>query len=62
LLADIDGLKRVEILDSSTIPLFDNIFKEAGRNRINGVKKGGLKMHTKLPWGGVTPNRIYITE
>ena len=62
LIVDIDGHKRIEILDSSTIPLFDNIFKGAGRNRINGVKKGGLKIHTKLPLGGVTPNMVHITE
>ena len=59
MIADIDGHKRVEILGSSTIPLFDNIFKGTGRNRINGVKKRRLKIHTKLL---LTPNMVHITE
>ena len=62
LVSDIDGSKKVQIIDSSTITLFDNLFKGAGRNTISGVKKGGLKIHAKLPMGGVTPNCVHITE
>lgn len=62
LISDIDGHRQVEIIDSSTISLFGNLFKGAGRNTISGVKKGGLKIHTKLPLGGVTPNLVHITE
>lgn len=61
-ISDIDGLKKIEIIDSSTISLFSEVFRGAGRNRITGVKKGGLKIHTKLPLGGVCPNMVHITE
>jgi len=59
---DSEGLKKIEIIDSSTITLFGELFKGAGRNTINGVKKGGLKIHTKLPLGGFVPNMVYVTE
>jgi len=39
---------KVEIFDSSTVSLFVDIFKGAGRNPLNGKKKGGLKIHTKI--------------
>lgn len=61
-LSDLDGEKRVELIDSSTITLFKEVFRGAGRNSLNGAKKGGLKIHTKLPLGGVTPNLVHITE
>lgn len=62
LIKDIDGYKTVELIDSSTITLFDNIYRGVGRNCIEGNKKGGLKLNTKLPLGGVTPNLVHITE
>lgn len=62
LISDIDGHKKVELIDSSTITLFQEVFRGAGRNSLNGAKKGGLKIHTKLPLGGVTPNLVHITE
>jgi hypothetical protein len=61
-ISDIDGSKQIEIIDSSTISLFSEIFRGAGRNCLTGVKKGGLKIHAKLPLGGVTPNMVHITE
>jgi hypothetical protein len=39
-------LKRLYIMDSTTITLFKNILKGVGRNPINGRKKGGIKAHT----------------
>lgn len=62
LISDLDGTKKVEIIDSSTISLFSEVFRGAGRNCLTGVKKGGLKIHTKLPLGGVTPNMVHITD
>ena len=62
LVKDIDGHKTVELIDSSTITLFINLYRGAGRNCIEGHKKGGLKLHTKLPLGGVAPNLVHITE
>lgn len=53
---------NVAIFDSSTITLFVDIFKGAGRNSLTGKKKGGLKIHTKMPLGGFVPDLVHITE
>lgn len=37
---------RIFIMDSTTITLFSEILKGAGRNSENGRKKGGIKAHT----------------
>jgi hypothetical protein len=42
------AVKDLQILDSSTIPLFSDILKGVGRNPLNGKKKGGIKMHTMI--------------
>ena len=39
---------KLYILDSSTISLFKAILKPAGRKRIDGKSKGGIKVHTLL--------------
>ena len=39
---------KLYILDSSTISLFKAILKPAGRKRLDGKSKGGIKMHTLL--------------
>jgi transposase len=36
------------IIDSTTITLFQEILKNAGRRGINGKKKGGIKVHTAI--------------
>lgn len=53
---------KIMIVDSSTISLFVDVYKGAGRNPITGKKKGGLKIHSKLPLGGSVPDLIHITE
>jgi hypothetical protein len=53
---------KVIVVDSSTISLFVDVFKGAGRNPMMGPKKGGLKIHAKLPLGGFVPSLIHITE
>lgn len=53
---------KVMIVDSSTISLFVDVFKGAGRNPMTGPKRGGLKIHAKLPLGGFVPALIHITE
>jgi len=55
-------LGKVMIVDSSTISLFVDIFKGAGRNPMTGPKKGGLKINAELPLGGFVPSLIHITE
>ena len=54
-------ITKVSIFDSSTITLFVDIFKGAGRNTIDGKKKGGLKIHSLLPMGGFVPGLVHIT-
>ena len=53
---------KVEVFDSSTVSLFVDVFKGAGRNSLNGKKKGGLKIHTKMPLSGFAPDFIDLTE
>jgi hypothetical protein len=55
-------IEKVFCFDSSTITLFVDIFKGAGRNTINGKKKGGLKLHTKMPMSGFVPDLVHISE
>ena len=45
-------MKRLRIIDSTTITLFSNIlFKGVGRHPKSGKKKGGLKIHSMLHGG-----------
>lgn len=53
---------KVSLFDSSTITLFVDVFKGAGRNTLTGKKKGGLKIHSKMPLGGFVPDLVHITE
>jgi len=39
---------RLYIIDSTTITLFKEILKNAGRNPINGKRKGGIKVHALI--------------
>ncbi len=40
-------MKRLQIIDSTTISLFSNLlFKGVGRHPKSGKKKGGIKVHT----------------
>lgn len=61
-LKDEVALEQVELFDSSTISLFTDIFRGAGRTPMNGKKKGGLKIHTKLPLTGLVPDLVVIEE
>jgi DDE family transposase/uncharacterized protein DUF4372 len=53
---------KVEVFDSSTVSLFVDIFKGAGRNPVNGKKKGGLKVQAKMPLSGFVPDFIELTQ
>jgi len=39
---------KVEVFDSTTITLFKEILKGAGRNPLEGDKKGGVKVFAKI--------------
>jgi hypothetical protein len=39
-------MKRLYIMDSTTISLFKDILRGVGRNPLEGKKKGGIKAHS----------------
>lgn len=51
-------LSEVEVFDSTTVTLFKEILKGAGRNPIDGKKKGGIKVFTKMNLAEGVPNFI----
>ena len=53
---------KIFCFDSSTITLFTDIFKGAGRNSLTGKKKGGIKVHTKMPLTGFVPDLVTLTQ
>lgn len=52
---------KVKVFDSSTVSFFVDVFKGAGRNPLDGKKKGGLKIHTQKPLSGFVPDYIHLT-
>lgn len=55
-------LKRLYIMDSTTISLFKDILKGVGRNPKNGKKKGGIKAHTIIKASENVPCLIRYSE
>lgn len=57
------SFKELFIIDSTTIQLFSNILKGAGRNpKDGGKKKGGLKVHTLMDAAGDFARFVKITS
>lgn len=54
-------MKRLYIMDSTTISLFKEILKGVGRNSKSGKKKGGIKAHTLIRADENTPCLIRYT-
>jgi hypothetical protein len=54
-------LKRMFLIDSTTISLFKAIMKCVGRKAINGKSKGGIKVHTMLNAYEKVPQLIHFT-
>jgi len=54
-------LSRLVIVDSTTISLFQEILKNAGRPSINGKKKGGIKVHMAVNSREDVPCLIRLT-
>lgn len=52
----------LHIMDSTTITLFSNVLKGAGRNPKHGKKKGGIKVHTVLKAEEGVPYHIHFTS
>lgn len=59
----VKGTKRpLFIVDSTTISLFTQAFRGAGRNPINGQKKGGVKAHTVIKADEDVPVFVNMTD
>lgn len=56
-------MKRLQIIDSTTITLFSNLlFKGVGRRPKTGKKKGGIKVHTVIHANEGVPSDIRFTS
>lgn len=55
-------LKRLYLIDSSTISLFKEIMKCVGRKPMKGKSKGGIKVHTMLNAYEQVPQLIHFTD
>ena len=56
-------MRRLQIIDSTTITLFSNlIFKGVGRHPKTGKKKGGIKVHTVIHANEGVPSDIRFTS
>ena len=56
-------MKRLRIIDSTTISLFSNlIFKGVGRHPKTGKKKGGIKVHTVISANENVPCDVKFTS
>jgi len=60
-LSDTD-MKRLYIMDSTTITLFKDILKGVGRNPKEGRKKGGIKAHTIIKAEENVPHLVRYSE
>jgi hypothetical protein len=54
--------EKVEVFDSTTITLFKEILKGAGRNPLDGKKKGAIKAHTQARLSDMVPHFIHFTS
>jgi hypothetical protein len=56
-------MKRLQIIDSTTISLFSNLlFKGVGRNLKTGKKKGGIKVYTVIHANEAVPSYVKFTS
>lgn len=56
-------MRRLQIIDSTTISLFSNLlFKGVGRNSKTGKKKGGIKVHTVIHANEGVPSDVRFTS
>jgi hypothetical protein len=54
-------IKKIRIFDSTTFTLFVDVFTGAGRNKISGKKKGGIKAHTLLSLHSLVPDIVWMS-
>lgn len=53
---------KVEVFDSTTITLFKEVLKGAGRNPLDGKRKGAIKAHTQARLSDMVPHFIHFTS
>lgn len=56
------AIDKVRIFDSTTFTLFVDVFTGAGRNKINGKKKGGIKAHILLSLHALVPDIVWMSS
>jgi hypothetical protein len=54
-------IKNIKIFDSTTFTLFVDVFTGAGRNKIEGKKKGGIKAHILLSLHSLVPEIVWMS-
>ena len=54
--------KQIEIFDTTTISLFNDLLKCVGRKPTNGQRKGGIKVHTIINVDETVPKLIWFTD
>lgn len=54
-------IKNIKIFDSTTFTLFVDVFTGAGRNKIEGKKKGGIKAHVLLSLHSLIPEIVWMS-
>ena len=54
--------KNITIIDSTIVGLFSAVMRNTGRYRIDGKKKGGIKLHMSIEEGISLPRLYYISE
>jgi hypothetical protein len=54
--------ERVYLIDSTTIKLFQEIFKGSGCSKADGRRKGGLKVHMAVQAAQAVPSIIHISQ
>lgn len=54
-------IRNVKIFDSTTFTLFVDVFTGAGRNKIDGKKKGGIKAHILLSLHSLIPEIVWMS-
>lgn len=53
---------KVYLMDSTTIKLFQEIFKGAGNSKASGKRKGGMKVHMAVHSEDVVPSVVRMSE
>lgn len=53
--------KRLSVIDSSTISLFNDVLKSVGRKPLSGKSKGGIKVHTEMILDERVPQVVWFS-